>query len=160
GRRVKARSNDRLTPSDLMKLVPGPFLVSDRSLAEYARRLDRRRERLQRLTARLAGKEFVTIPRQIHVPKLVQLESMANQIDALPTCRKCLKRAEFRIYMDALRQLRGTVAGLVRKVQNIGYRADEDRYLMKVGRLFLDAPPDVFGAFILIRAETRQAETY
>ena len=49
GRRVKARSNDRLSPSDLLKLIPSPIVLSDRSLAGYARRLELGRERLQRL---------------------------------------------------------------------------------------------------------------
>jgi hypothetical protein len=69
-RRLKPLHLDRLTPTDLLKLIPSPIVLSDCSLAGYARRLEQRRERLQRLTARFAGKEFVTIPRQIHLPKL------------------------------------------------------------------------------------------
>jgi hypothetical protein len=53
-RRVKPPRHDRLTPTDLLKLIPSPIVLSDRSLAGYARRLEQRRERLQRLTARFA----------------------------------------------------------------------------------------------------------
>jgi len=62
-RRLKTLHHDRLTPTDLLKLIPSPIVLSDRSLARYARQLEVRRERLQRLTARFAGKKFVTIPR-------------------------------------------------------------------------------------------------
>ena len=126
-------------------------MLSDRSLAGYARRLEQRRERLQRLTARFAGKGFVTIPRQIHLPKLTQLEALAKEVETLPTRRKCLTRKEFGIYVDALRQMRGVIAGLMRKVQDAGHRARQDRYLVKIGQLFLDAPPDVLEGFILTR---------
>jgi len=134
-----------------MKLIPSPIVLSDRSLAGYARRLERRRERLQRLTARFAGKEFVTIPRQIHLPKLTRLEALAKEVETLPTRRKCLTRKEFGIYMDALRQIRGVIAGLTRKVQAAGHRACQDRYLVKVGQLVVDAPDEVLEAFILGR---------
>ena len=150
-RRLKPLHHDRLTPTDLLKLIPSPIVLSDRSLAGYARRLEQRRERLQRLTARFAGKEFVTIPRQIHLPKLTRLEALAKEVETLPTRRKCLTRKEFGIYLDALRQMRGVIAGLMRKVQDAGHRACQDRYLVKIGQLVVDAPDDVFEAFILGR---------
>ena len=155
GRRVKVGSNDRLTPSDLMKLIPSPVVLPGRSLAAIERQLAVRRERLQRLTARFAGKPFVTIPRQIRLPKLTRLEALAKQVETLPTRRKCLTRREFGIYMDAIRQLRSTIAGMIRKVQNIGHRSDESRYLQKIARLFLDAPPDVFASFLAGRRNRR-----
>ena len=128
-------------------------MLSDRSLAGYARRLEQRRERLQRLTARFAGKEFVTIPRQIHLPKLTRLKALAKEVETLPTRRKCLTRKDFGIYVDALRQMRGVIAGLMRKVQDAGHRACQDRYLLKIGQLVLDAPDDVLEAFILGRRD-------
>jgi hypothetical protein len=150
------QSNDRLTPTDLLKLLPSPIVVPDESLARYARRLEQRRQRLQRLTARFAGKEFVMIPRQIHLPKLTRLEALAKQVETFPTRRKCLTRKEFGIYVDALRQVRGVIAGLMRKVQDAGHRADENRYLLKIARLFLDSPPDVFETFIASRGPSRK----
>src|SRR5262249_52987055 len=58
-RRQKTLHHDRLTPTDLLKLIPSPIMLPDQSLGDYARRLEQRRERLHRLTARFAGKEFV-----------------------------------------------------------------------------------------------------
>jgi hypothetical protein len=55
------------------------------------------------------------------------------------------------IYLDALRQMRGVIAGLMRKVQDAGHRACQDRYLVKIGQLVVDAPDDVFEAFVLGR---------
>ena len=150
GRRVKARSNDRLSPSDLLKLIPSPIVLSDRSLAGYARRLEQRRERLQRLTARFAGKEFVTIPRQIHLPKLTRLEALAKEVETLPTRRKCLTRRSLESTWTPYARCRA-IAGLMRKVQDAGHRADENRYLLKIAGLFLDSPPDVFESFISSR---------
>ena len=93
----------------------------------------------------------MTIPRQIHLPKLTRLEALAKEVETLPTRRKCLSRKQFGIYMNALRQMRGAIAGLMRKVQDAGHRADENRYLLKIARLFLDSPPDVFESFISSR---------
>jgi len=93
----------------------------------------------------------VTIPRQIHLPKLTKLEALAKEVGTLPTRRKCLTRKEFGIYVDALRQMRGVIAGLMRKVQDAGHRACQDRYLVKIGQLVVDAPDDVLEAFILGR---------
>ena len=93
----------------------------------------------------------MTIPRQIHLPKLTRLEALAKEVETLPTRRKCLTRKEFGIYLDALRQMRGVIAGLMRKVQDAGHRACQDRYLVKIGQLVVDAPDDVFEAFILGR---------
>ena len=76
---------------------------------------------------------------------------MAKEVETLPTRRKCLTRKEFGIYVDALRQMRGVIAGLMRKVQDAGHRACQDRYLVKIGQLVVDAPDDVFEAYILGR---------
>jgi hypothetical protein len=128
-----------------------PIVLSDRSLVGYARRLEQRRERLQRLTARFAGKEFVTIPRQIHPPKLTRLEALAKEVDRLPTRRKCLTREESGIYVDALRQMRGVIAGLMREVQDAGHRAPTTGIWVKICQLVVDAPDDLFEALILAR---------
>jgi hypothetical protein len=151
GSRGEPLHHDRLTPSDLLRLIPSPIMLPAESLAGYARRLEQRRERLRRLTARFAGKEFVERPRQIHLPKLATLEALAKEVASFPTHRKCLTRKEFGIYVDALRQVRGVIAGLMRKVQNAGHRACQDRYLVKIGRLVTDAPDDVLETFILTR---------
>ena len=39
----------------------------------------------------------------------------------------------------------------MRKVRDAGHRAHQDRYLVKIGQLVVDAPDDVFEAFILGR---------
>src|SRR5262249_57172757 len=101
-RRLKSLHHERLTPTDLLRLIPSPIVLSDRSLAGYARRLEQRRVRLQRLTARFAGKEFVTIPRQIHLPKLTKLKALANEVETLPTPPNGLSRKRLRSYLDAL----------------------------------------------------------
>ena len=110
---------------------------------------------MRRLTARFAGKEFVESPRRIDVPKLTQLEKLERDLATFPTRRKLLTKKQFALYMDGLRQMRGAIAGMIRKVQNIGGRADQDRYVMKIGRLFLDAPPNVLETFIASRRNSR-----
>src|SRR5262249_27851948 len=129
-RRVNPPSNDQLTPTDLLKLIPSPIVLSDRSLAGYARRLEQRRERLQRLTARFAGKEFGR-----YLGRFIFRNSPGSRRWRKKSRRfrpgvECLTRKEFGIYMDALRQMRGAIAGLMREVQNAGHRADENRYLL------------------------------
>jgi len=150
-RRANLRRHEWPTPTDLLRLLPSPIMLPDRSLTDYARQLDRRRERIRRLTARFEGKGFVEKPRQVHVPKLAKLEAVEREIALVPTKRRLLTISQFRIYMDGLRQVRSAIAGLKREVQEVRHRARQDRYLVKLGRLVTDAPDDVFETFILSR---------
>ena len=140
-----------LSPSDFLKLLPAPFTVSDRSLGSYARQLALRRQRLERLSARAAAKGFVIAPQRVHPPNLTKLQSLVRELETFPTRRRLLKRSEFRIYTDALRRMRRTQAGLIRKVEQAEHRGRQERYLARIGRLFLDAPDDVLESFIVGR---------
>jgi hypothetical protein len=151
------KSRISMTPMDLLRQLAPPIALSDRSLTDIERRLDQRRERLRRLMARRTKKEIVlVVPKRINTPSLVRLERLEKEIAAVPVRRKLLTRKEFGIHMDALHRMQGAVVGLKRKVEAAeNYRAQE-RYLARVGQIFLDAPPDVLETFIVSRRPGRK----
>jgi hypothetical protein len=137
--------------SDFLKLLPAPFALSDSSLGSYARQLELRRQRLERLKMRAAAKGFVIAPQRVHPPNLAKLKSLERKLEMFPTRRRLLKRGEFRAYADALRRIQRAIFGLIHKIQNSEHRSRQERYLARVGRLFLDAPDDVLESFIVSR---------
>ncbi len=150
-RKRHLNSKVRLSPTDLLKLLPEPFALSDRSLRSYARQLALRRQRLERLSARAAAKGFVIAPQRVHVPNLAKLKALERVLEAFPTRRRLLKRSEFRIYTDVLRPMRRVLAGLMGKVEQAAHRGRQERYLARIGRIFLDAPDEVLESFIVGR---------
>jgi hypothetical protein len=150
-RKRQQSSRVGLSPTDFLKLLPEPFALSNRSLGAYARQLALRRQRLERLTMHAVAKGFVVAPQRVHAPHLAKLQSLVRELDTFPTRRRLLKRSEFRVYADALRQTRRAIAGLIRKVQKAEHCGRQERYLARVGRLFLDAPDDMLESFIIGR---------
>lgn len=149
----KSQPNGKVSvsPIDFLRLLPEPFGLSDHSLSDYTRQLQLRRLGLERLKARFAKNGFVVAPQRVHSPNLTKLQALKRELETFPTRRRLLKRSEFRVYADALRRMQRTIAGLVRRVQKSGHRGMEERYLARIGRLFLEAPDDVLEAFIVSR---------
>jgi hypothetical protein len=152
-RNRKSQPNGKvsLSPIDFLKLLPKPLVLSDRSLGAYARQLELRRLRLERLKASSAKRGFVVAPQRVHAPNLAKLQTLEKELEVFPTRRILLKRSEFRVYADALRRMRRTVSGLIRQVRECEHRSGQDRYLARIGRLFLDAPDEVLESFIVSR---------
>jgi hypothetical protein len=113
--------------------------------------LDLRRQRLERLKTRAGKTGFVVAPERIHAPDLAKLNALERELETFPTRRRLLKRSEFRVYANTLRRMQRTIAGLISRVRESGHRAREERYLARIGRLFLDAPDDVLESFIVSR---------
>jgi hypothetical protein len=122
----------RLFPSELARLLPMPELP-DRSLTAVERQLDLRRERLERLAARLGRQAFVLRPRHIHVPDLAEFDALEQRLAALPDRRTHLTVREFKVVADVIRKLREAVAGLRQRVVKAEGRLAHDRYLARVG---------------------------
>jgi hypothetical protein len=134
---------------DFLSLIPEPLTVTTGNF--LARDLVRGFKRLERLQTLAAGKGFVLAPRRVHTPNLSKLDALDRKLRGFPTRRRLLTVKEFALYLDALRQMRRSVAGLARQVRRYNHNASQERYLGRVGRLFLDAPADVLERFILNR---------
>jgi hypothetical protein len=151
GRAVKKRPQVRLTPTDILKLLPPPIVLPGSSLTAIERQLSRRRERLERAMNARTRQDFVPQSRNLQMPSVVRLEGLLEQIETLPTRRKCLTRAEFRVYLDTVLRVRDAIVVAIRKIRQSEQRDYQQRYLARVGQIFLDAPPDVLEGFILTR---------
>jgi hypothetical protein len=149
-RKKQASKAIHLSLTDFLNLLPRP-VFPNRSLVAMERQLDVRRARLERALAHRTKKEIVLRPRLVRVPKLIRLEALAKQVETLPTHRKCLTRREFAVYVDALRQMRGVIATLVRKFRRLENIDKQYRYWARVGEIFLDAPSDAFESFLVTR---------
>ena len=55
------------------------------------------------------------------------------------------------IYLDTVLRLRDAIVVAIRKIRQSEQRDYQQRYLARVGQIFLDAPPDVLEGFILTR---------
>jgi hypothetical protein len=137
----------RLFPSELARLLPMPELP-DRSLTAIERQLDFRRERLERLAARLGRQAFVLRPRHIHVPDLAEFDALEQRLAALPDRRTHLTVQEFKVVADVIRKLREAVAGLRHRVVRTEGRWAHDRYLARVGKLVVDGSPELLESYI------------
>ena len=156
-KRRTSKSRISLTPTEILKLLPSPVVLPDRSLTALQHRLDQRRERLRRLMAHRARKEIVLVlPQRITSPSLVTLERLERDLATIPTRRKLLTRAQYKIHMDALRRMKGVIAAVIRKVQAAENYRKQERYLARVGQIFLDAPGDVLETFIVGRRPGRK----
>jgi hypothetical protein len=151
GRAVKKRPQVRLTPTDILKLLPPPIVLPGSSLTAIARQLSRRRERLERAMSARTRQDFVPQSRNLQMPSVVRLEGLAKEVETLPTRRKLLKRSEFKIYVDTVLRLRDAISVAIRKIRQSEQRDYQQRYLARVGQIFLDATPDVLEGFILTR---------
>ena len=89
--------------------------------------------------------------RNLQIPSTVRLEGLLEQIQTLPTRRKCLTRAEFKVYLDTVLRVRDAIVVAIRKIRQSKQRDYQQRYLARVGQIFLDATPDVLEGFILTR---------
>jgi hypothetical protein len=157
GRAVKKHPQVRLTPTEILKLLPSPVVLPDRSLTALEHRLDQRRQRLCRLMAHRTRKEIVlVVPQRINSPSLVTLERLERDIATIPTRRKLLTRAQYKIHMDALLRMKGVIVAVIRKVQAAENYRKQERYLARVGQIFLDAPVDVLESFIVGRRPGRK----
>ena len=155
-RRLNPRPQVRLTPTDILKLLPQPIVLPDRSLAAIERQLSHRRERLERAMKARLRQDFVPQPRHFQMPSTVRLEGLLEQIETLPTRRKCLTRAEFRVYLDTLLRVRNAIVTAIRKIRQSRQRDYQQRYLARVGQIFLDAPANVLEKFIVGRRPGRK----
>jgi len=151
GRRDTGDSPVRFTAVDLLKQIPPPITLPGSSLTAMARQLDRRRWRLERAMNARRRRDFVPQSRNLRIPSVARLEGLAKQVTMLPTRRKCLKRREFQIYLDTVHRLRDAIVVAIRKIRQSEQRDCQQRYLARVGQIFLDAPPDVLEGFILTR---------
>jgi hypothetical protein len=128
-------------------VLPGSSLIAIES------QLSRRRERLERAMNARIKRDFVPQSRNLRIPSVVRLEGLATQVTMLPTRRRCLKRREFQIYLDTVHRLRDAIVVAIRKIRQFEQRDYQQRYLARVGQIFLDAPPDVLEGFILTRQD-------
>src|SRR5262249_50914197 len=134
GRAVKKRPQVRLTPTDILKLLPPPIVLSGSSLTAIERQLSRRRERLERAMNARIRRDFVPQSRNLRIPSVARLEGLAKQVTMLPTRRKCLKRREFQIYLDTVHRLRDAIVAAIRKIRQSEQRDYQQRYLARVGQ--------------------------
>ena len=102
--------------------------------------------------------DFVPQSRNLQMPSVVRLEGLAKEVETLPTRRKLLKRSEFKIYRDTVLRLRAAIVVAIRKIQQSEQRDYQQRYLARVGQIFLDAPPECWRR-LSSRGETRPAGT-
>jgi len=151
GRVVKKRPQVRLTPTDILKLLPPPIVLPGSSLTAIERQLSRRRERLERAMNARTRQDFVPQSRNLRMPSVVRLEGLAKEVETLPTRRKLLKRGELKIYFDTVLRLRHAIVVAIHKIRQSEQRDYQQRYLARVGQTFLDAPPDILEGFILTR---------
>src|SRR5262249_12116558 len=134
GRAVKKRPQVRLTPTDILKLLPPPIVLHGSSLTAIERQLSRRRERLERAMNARIRRDFVPQSRNLRIPSVARLEGLAKQVTMLPTRRKCLKRREFQIYLDTVHRLRDAIVAAIRKIRQSEQRDYQQRYLARVGQ--------------------------
>src|SRR5262249_48829424 len=88
GRAVTSPHQVRLSPTDILKQLPGPMLP-DRSLTALERQLSLRRERLELAMARRTKQHL--IPRTpLQPPSLVRLQALAEQVETFPVRRRLL----------------------------------------------------------------------
>src|SRR5262249_52806128 len=105
-------------PTDILKLLPPPIVLSGSSLTAIERQLSRRRERLERAMNARIRRDFVPQSRNLRIPSVVRLEGLAKQVTMLLTRRKCLKRRELQIYLDTVHRLRDAIVVAIRKIGN------------------------------------------
>jgi hypothetical protein len=149
-----------MSPAELEERISERLGLYVRDANQFASNLIRRLERQERLERLAAGKDFVFAPRRVHAPNLSELEALERELQELPTRRRLLTIKQFRVYTDALWRLKRAVAGLIDQVMRYDHGRRQERYLARVGRLFLDAPPEVVERFILNRGDRRGANLH
>jgi hypothetical protein len=139
----------------LLSALQEPFLFTRTAGNAFAHELSRRIKRLDRLERLIGRRGIGLLPRRVHAPNLSKLDALESQLRSFPTRRRLLTVKQFSAYMDALRQMRGSVAALGIQLRKCRHNARQERYLARIGRLFLDAPPAVLEGFILNRNNRR-----
>jgi len=150
-RNRQSTSAVRLSPTDYLKLLPEPPLAID-TMNFFARDLAQHFQRVDRLKRLASKKGIVFGPERVHLPNLAKLDALERELRTFPTRRRFLTVKQFPAYADALRRMRRTMAGLTEQMRKSQHRDRQEAYLARVGRLFLDAPPDVLESFILNRS--------
>jgi hypothetical protein len=159
-RRRQPNSRVRLSPLDFLSLIQEPFsstVATNNLLARDLAKTCKRLERLERLAAR---KGLVLAPRRVHVPNLSKLDALERELREFPTRRRLLTIKQFATFMDVIRRLRRSVAGLAGRVRKCEHRARQAAYLARIGRLFLDAPDEVLESFIFNRRNRAGANVH
>jgi len=137
-----------LTPLDILRQLPAPYVPPQSSLTAMARQLDVRRERLERAMKARSRHDFVPQSGILRLPSTARLEGLLEQIEALPRHRKCLDRAQFRVYLATLLRVRDALVLALRKIRRHEQCDYQRGYLARVGAIYLDSPPDVFASFL------------
>jgi hypothetical protein len=84
----------------------------------------------------------------LRLPSTARLEGLLEQIEALPRHRKCLDRAQFRVYLATLLRVRDALVLALRKIRRHEQCDYQRGYLARLGAIYLDSPPDVFTSFL------------
>jgi hypothetical protein len=136
---------------DLLKQIYPPVALAGSSLATIQRQLDRRRERLERAMNARSRRDFVPQSRNLRVPSVAKLEKLEKLMATLPVHRKCLKRADFSIYLEIIQQLYDAIMVAIRRIRRIENRDAHMQHLARIGAIFLDADDAVLSTFIIGR---------